>query len=605
MTNFNFLSGSSIDNTTKLLYDILSSGRCYLGFARGEVNDISPVPNVQWGVNSLVYIEFPAVTGSKNITTVMVTGAGDAASGTKFHDISSLRTLGLSGSPSLQIVKIYKAPVTATNIGQCTQVLDTATMRSNYVSTNWMMIEGIPRDYFTTVSASAGYEYIIVNSNNDWTNRARILKKSFVNVPFYVTDCELWTKSPSAEMIANNLQKISNIIGESYVVGLTDPLNAPGKLQNPSVDAVANKTYLEAATFQLRSKSGEILIDDMTMMDPDGSARQIYFEVLDPEGDLGNSTRHLAFQYQYTQGEFQTIKVIVGNRQVDELAIWNEKQPYDSVIPNCDASPPGIEVSFLKNPVLVGSIFDVKGLVNIPASSITYIKEMTSNAVSAEYSGYGFEIESIELSGEPIVHTGSVSGVGPDLKTIYLEPYHTFVTGDVVKFEGISQSYSVTAVDYHSASGSITLTTVLPYSIPKATGVYSLPNEVVAKIAIAKTTDKRKALRYGFNSAMVDIKVFLTNDASGNAWTGSASAANPTDEIYRQLFIAYEAKDASGNELTLPTYKTNPSWSNDLLFNRSTWEWDMGTIMYLSNKIPIYRKYAKSSTGKEEFKIIL
>jgi hypothetical protein len=251
-------------------------------------------------------------------------------------------------------------------------------------------------------------------------------------------------------------------------------------------------------------------------------------------------------------------------------------------------------------------------MVKLNSTDIWFTKELTSVAATATYcnpvsaGGYGFTLEEIILNGEPIVHSGSVSGAHTAGSTIiHLEPYHTFVVGDVASFDSIVGSYSVTAVSYDPANPYITITTPVPVAITSATTVTSIPNTVVAKIAIAKTQDKRKALQYGFNAAMVVKTIQLPNDASGNPLPASAASASPTSDIYRQLFIAYQAKDASGNELSNSVYQTANTWATNNLFNQTTWEWDMGTILYLSNKIPIYRKYAKSSTGYEEFKIML
>lgn len=104
-------------------------------------------------------------------------------------------------------------------------------------------------------------------------------------------------------------------------------------------------------------------------------------------------------------------------------------------------------------------------------------------------------------------------------------------------------------------------------------------NEIPTTLKIAKTQNKNLALQ--FNCENVMIQKSLNN-------------ITPTDDIYRQLFISYNPKDSNGNSCTLDNY-TN-------IFNVNKYSNDIGTLVYLANKIPLYRRYIATN---EEFKIII
>jgi len=352
-------------------------------------------------------------------------------------------------------------------------------------------------------------------------------------------------------------------------------------------------------TFVLKDVGGNVLIDNMSFVSPNNTSDEIYFELVSPEGDLGNVSKYVAFRYNYIDSEGQYIKFIVGNRQIDELGIWNEHLPFDSAIPSSDANPPGLEVSYLKNPLLGDSIFDIKGMIQINSNDVWFIKEMLSVADTELYTnavsggGYGFEKEVIDLNGSGVEHIGSVKTTANfGDSTIEMNNYLNFVVGDTFYLPNPTTLYTINDVSYEVDNSYITIDGILSHTINANDIIVSEPTSAVARITIAKTQNLKKALQYGFNSALINKIVDLSGSGS------------PTEDVYRQLFISYSPLDSTGAIMSNPLYKA-PTYELDEIFNKTLLKYDIGTLLYLSNKIPIYRKYADSTSGVEEFKIIL
>ena len=110
---------------------------------------------------------------------------------------------------------------------------------------------------------------------------------------------------------------------------------------------------------------------------------------------------------------------------------------------------------------------------------------------------------------------------------------------------------------------------------------FTIDEETNTVVDYAITQDKEKAINAEFDSIMIEKEV--PNDI-------------PTQDIYRQLFICFNPKDKDGFDC-IENYYT---WEE--LFNKNKWRYDIGILIYLANKIPVYRKYIN---GSERFVIIL
>jgi len=63
----------------------------------------------------------------------------------------------------------------------------------------------------------------------------------------------------------------------------------------------------------------------------------------------------------------------------------------------------------------------------------------------------------------------------------------------------------------------------------------------------------------------------------------------PTDQVYRQLFLCYAPQIDDGGGGYTPA--TDATHDHADLFIESNWSYYLGTILYLANKVPVYRKY--------------
>lgn len=588
MTQFNYMSGSSIDNVSQFLFQAFESGKCYLGFGKGT-------PEMQWGVNSLIMIDntnFPTSVASDN--------NGSTSSSTIFFDINSVKEVAGANEEN-QTVSInfylnsdisFENPIPVSGIGE---------LKLMYMNKDWAIIQGLSKYYYTYMEPSSSGSYYIVKG----TERAKILNKSFINVPYYAVNCTLWTKLASAAeytIAASGLQRTINFLGETFISGLTAPESQSNdSLFNDQVNGEVHKQLLLAAEdFVLKDESGNILLENMSFVDiNDTSSTALYTEVSTP----GNSKKYLTFSYPYIGENLQYIKVLVETNQVDELAIWNEALPYESLIPTSDSNPPALDVSYLKNTLLGTSLFDVNGFTKIKTGEFSFAKEVNNNSESLSYQNKGFTIETITLTGAPTAHVGTLkvaASSGDDVIELY--DFNGFVVGDeiFIKYDYYDTSenpagltYTVIEVDYTNGSNSITLNTPLVLNIgvdiPINAILTSELTTTTAVITMATTTDKNLALKNGVFNVKIDKTVPLIG------------ASSPTENIYRQLFIAFEPKDSDGNLLTNDVYNGDASVYG-VNFDNINWIYDNGLILYVANKVPIYRKWASSD---EQFIIVI
>ena len=112
-------------------------------------------------------------------------------------------------------------------------------------------------------------------------------------------------------------------------------------------------------------------------------------------------------------------------------------------------------------------------------------------------------------------------------------------------------------------------------------------------------TDNPTTIKYGVTNSgtMSDpIGVAMDNGCDSVYVTKSLDNTTPTSETYRQMYICYKPLDSTGS-LCVGT-----SYTGAQLWDPSSYEYNMGTVMYLANKIPIYRG---AITGTEDFQVIL
>jgi hypothetical protein len=579
------MSGSTIDNYTQFIFDAMLSEDCYLGFSKGT-------PDMQWGVNTLLLLEnesFPANMAN--------TFNSASASSDLYFDRNSIIDIAGSteGQQTITIGFVETSDVTFSNVQTVQTIGDLKLM---YMGKNWAIIQGLSKYYYQYLTPSSSGSYYLFNYNNNTNLPVKILEKSLANSPYYVSNCDMYVQSVSGgawSLAASGLQRTINVLGETYITGLpASELQSDESIFNDAVSAEEHKNILiNSYAFSLVDESGSIILNDMKFVNAEEtSSTAIYTEVT----SLGNSQKYTTFSYSFANNELQYIKMIIGPNQYDEFGIWNEALPYESIIPTSDGNPPALDVSYLKNSLVGSSLFDINGFSKVVTADVDFVKEVNNGSEQAFYSAAGFTIEQLILNGSPSVHNGIVkSTVSNGDSIINLFDFNGFVVSDQIAIESLT--YTVSAVDYTPGSNSITLVNnsdaglniVISTPINTNTVLSSTETDINAIITVAKTKDKDKALRYGFFNVLISKEVDLIG------------ANSPTENIYRQLFIAYRPKDSSGNYLTADTYNGDLSVYG-VNFNQDTWSYDNGLIIYISNKVPIYRKWASTN---EQFKIII
>lgn len=588
MANYNFLSGSSIDTIPNLLFDILESETCYLGFAKGNNNN-------PWGINSLIQIEHTIPF----LESIAMSETQEA----KFYDSNSLANIYNSNIENSRVY-ITRYNITTDPTRQIPIYLtdeEIGKLYLTYINSTWAVIQGLQGNFYKTLYTKNSlnteeYVYYIESYHKDVS--VKINNKVFTNIPYISSDCDLYMKGHNTQFyvpIATNLQKTTNILGETIITGLQDPTDL---LNSVLINSNQNKTTMMSSTFQLvsRSVSSDILFDNLFFVDPNtGSNNELYTEYTSYEGNQ----KFLTFRYFHTNTKYQYLKFVIGDNEVNSLAIWNEALPFKSINEVMDYNPPALEISYLKNTAFHYSIFDINGFSKITKNDITYVKELTNTADELSYSNYGFKIDHLILTGENINHVGIVkdliSNAVSGVRTIILYDYHSFVQNDTVSIPiNPSDTNDNTARTVYKivnvSPNSITLNKDLFITTPLESGalISSDPTNVNTSIMLATTKDKDKALLYSLNNIMIDKSI------------PRSGLGSPTDNIYRQLFISYKPK-IDGVGCTDDTYNGDNTISG-VNFNMNTWTYDNGTILYISNKLPVYRKW---SSTDETFKIIL
>ncbi len=102
-----------------------------------------------------------------------------------------------------------------------------------------------------------------------------------------------------------------------------------------------------------------------------------------------------------------------------------------------------------------------------------------------------------------------------------------------------------------------------------------------------------------------EVEYFVTTDASFARQyyfdlvrvNKEMNTTTPTDAVYRQLFVCYKPLEEDG-----ATVCSDASYVHGDLFNETDHKYNLGTILYISNKPPVYRKYID---GNEEITILI
>jgi hypothetical protein len=591
LTQFNFLSGSVVNNYQTSYLDIFgrifspdtsASSGVYLGFSKNRT---------EWGQCALINIQTKAGSGTQWYNNYIGSNYD-----TGYYDLNS----GISYSDSdLEYREIFIVSTAGTatdhDFSEGYQELQYPTNNNtslymSFIGENWCQIENLNPLYWEEINIAANRKFYIIPFDRNTDKALLINKKEKVRIPFNKFDVNLYFKSstiPATKLNTTTLKCSVSVKDELVIEGLTelDISNAYNDY-NP---------FNNGFTWEVRTTKG-ILLYTMTFSAPvyqnDNPMASIYYEK--------DNHRYVLFSIFDSEFGEVLLKATLGPKEYDSIGIWHEALPYETSLESqiSDGNPPGLPLTYLKHPLLHNSLFDVSGLVRLRPSNVWFTKELRSQSDIDMFTARSNEsilIEETTFEGSTEQHFGTlIESVYSATDTITLENDNTFVVGDIIVVA--ETEYTIIEVGYEIGNVYILIDKALITNIVKSeytdSILYSKYTTLISDIKIAKTQNIKTALRYSMYNVLIDKVV------PGGTYDELAAYPSPTPDRYRQLFVCYNPSFYFDEVKYLCTDEV---YQHDELYSNTYHDYDLGYILYLANKPPLYRKHLTS----ESFKFIL
>ena len=637
------ISGATTDTLNSLLFKEFDKEKFYLAFLRNTDT---------WGNWALVKISL-----NDTLSNIL-------ASTPDVNNKFTTRNIAGYTENSLK-VGIYKTTSSVTNFGgedltvfqQIPELID-YDLSILYLNSSWAVIKGLPADYHKFINTNANEKfYIIKNNTSVYTEHpdnklaiAKIENKIDLSEYIYSESVVLSAVKDDSEVLAmSNLTKSVNMLGEvsidgaeeSYAEGFTEQV----LIDNYSVDGttfssdISNWPY-----FTLRNGINKqtLIYDKMYLI----KGKDEYNN--DTIWHVSNKDKYMLFKASNSFGTDFFIRISIGNTD-NGIGIYHESLPFDyelidSMNTVSDANPTSIDITYLKDQSISSSLFELLNLTKIKKSQLTdtldtdcyskvsFVRELTNLTEKNRYLGYGFvennssaakRIENIDVTIDPdldgyVYHYGNIrrnpnttSGNYPS-KCLRLYLYsNPFIVGDVINIRYFDESHStydnnktqkyitVTGVSNQEDNYYIDLSTPTLFEIKfnsespeeeainkDEAAIYSEQTTILSRVTYAVCDSYDNAVKYNMNSVKIEMHIPKQNLAA-SMYTG----------IYRQVAICHEPYYFPAG---VKTICTDDYYSSDLI--DSTYCNDMGSVVFISNKTPIYRQFLDS---KELFVIII
>lgn len=663
MSLYNIISGSSINVDKKLLFKIFEDENCYFSFLRENntwgscsLINISLSENITLN-DILSYQSNINVWATENLFTDRNIGA--------FLDNESNSIVKIyktdGNTPDFDITLDSTNSYLINYYAINHHSLSNVNLELQYLNNNWCVIKGLPSDFNEYINNSDGSKFYIVTNqpNNQYLTHPVIgskmlkinnktIKKSTLN-----ESVKLVLSSPKNLEHVNrfdiskiyNLTKCTSILGEVVVKGLTNrsftdntTLNEQDftDFVNYELDYIQyvnnNLEYSENTGyyFYLVNYNNEKVSPDL-FLQKNESTNSIFN--YDNEGN-----KYLLFKTKETiDGKNDSIFIkITYETSPLSLAIFNESLPYSNMLINTsnsvsDANPPALDIMYLKNKYIDSSLFDIKNYIKLKknyldvngySSKISFVKEIRNEAELNKYTNqFGFTL----LDSDPnhiqtlyitlptqIIRTGNIrpkpNGIpySSTDRRLYLW-VNNFNIGDNIKFKVNpsdnnyypTNSYlTVTSIDYDEGYIGFNTNLGIGGITPSISNnsntsqVISDYTNILNSTKFAVTNDIKSAIKFEMDSIMVDVEI------------PSSSTNEVYNGIYRQIAISFLPKyyDQSNATMNICSDIFYTDSNNISLFDYANHVYDPGTILYISNKFPVYRQYL---TGTEVFKLII
>lgn len=569
---YNKLSGTTVDINKKLLFREFESENCYLGFARRDST---------WGSSALIGIEFIPPTSLSNFITK------DKITNTNKSD---------------RIVGIYKS----VDGGELQVIYSNIILE--YVNDSWCLVKSLPSDYKNSIYLSNGVSYYISFTSNGIVHKAKIRVKDIPSG--LVEPTFLYTNNNNdARILLPNLSRRISVNGEIEYYGLVDSLFTGSATEASLIELSQN-----ANTYFYFTNSYSLAVTERLYLKTNflNNVESIFFYD-------ANNGKYLLFKGTNSSQPFY-IKLSYNDSIID-FEIYNENTPFPYPLVDfgnnvSDTNPPALTKDYITLSSLEQSIFEVESYIKIKknatvdgyTSQISYVKEIKEEEQSNWITNNLFNtstkrIESIIVNTTEESYKFTNSRPKPDGKLyttsdriVYLWS-NVFLKNDQISID--SNVYTIIYVNNDNSSITLDKNLITVIVAKDNEAIYENASQIktiiatnvnnIAYYAVCDNFDD--GMKYGMDSIMITMNI-------------PKSAPALYDGLYRQLFVSINPYVFESNVKTNCTDNFYSNHDVETLYDTTTHKYDVGTIVYLSNKNPVYRKYIKDNTN-EYFKIVI
>jgi len=570
----NLLVGTSTPQERALFYDMLQNGNLYLGFGRA---------NPIWGFGTLIKIK--QNTGSVNTHLAfpndIIGTAADQPGKFYTEETNQMFTNGV-GNTTVHIGYKPKNATTWTNFFT-DGTSDIGDLELIHMNSEWCMIKGLNSTYLERKITELGivnYDYGIFAWDHDTSTVAVIealdlvqrkeIKQSVRLMYNTKTNATAPTTAIDASIIGSLYRNV-NALGEMYISGLDADFVQAG------VGYIENNSLVNA-TFFLTDENGVVLVDKIKYVGKNVDPNEISITLSYP----------LVNESVQNSGRMKMLSTGISNR----LAIYYEQ--FDDGTDTSDILPAPVTLEYLKNTAFQKSLFDVQGMIKInpvitsgndgacTASGNTLTTSSDLSSVTTSHK--------LQLVG---LHQGTFTIASAAGGTITInETFPETLTSTDWFIQETSELNFARRIDNQDTKNILfgVKDTNGNVTDPNFPGVDSVsPNPV---ITVTINDNSETSVEYAVTNDITDAKNYMFDLVEVSKIVTPTEA---TTGIYRELFLCYNPKNSVGVNCT------NTEYNHAGIFNESKHEYDLGTIVYIARKEPVFREHLQTD---EDFKIL-
>ena len=580
--SYDLLVGTSVDYQRSLFYEMLSSGNLYLGFGRN-----SPI----WGFGTLIQLEHNSTYPTDAIATAQ-------SQGTKFYDIETDGIISggnIAGSDTVFVGYKLKSATSWTFVLEGEAGIGNLSLL--HMNENWAMIKGLNSEYIENLLSKysiSSYDYALFNYNKELTTLCAISLMDNVTpleikeeVKLMYSTGENATSPTTAfnSSLIGTLYKHINNLGETYISGLESSFVIDGL-------GYIEQNSLNSASYFITDVNGVILQDNIKYINITHSTEEIAIEFSYPiVGEVIQNSGRLKF---------------VSQGPSDRLAIFYEQ--FQDGVDVSDITPPPMSLDYLKSGAFQKSIFDIQGMIKINSLQVNGNDGGTTIATSSFTTDVNMTTLSVdELAGSKLVLCGLDAGLYAIVTNTNLASGNTIVVSEIFPKTLTNSDFFIRKDDELKFARRIDNQTTkdVLLGVPNPGGQDTravdpnYPGVPSVSLANVITTiiddDTETAVDYAVTANISDAITYSFDFVQIDKSVAGGVGGEVTENIYRELFVCFNPKDANGANMT-----ASEATHADL-FQETNHTYDLGTILYLARKEPVFRKHLQSP---EDFKII-